>query len=430
MARQCYFPVITTLLTCLLVGALSASPEEAVFWVAPTLEQCGNRTAGTANVQCNTLKGYQKNSSIFSTSHSKWIFLKGEHYMADSPITVSGATNITWTGEETCALSMVRCVISIPACRRYSYRIGGYYSTHFTTITVQNTQSLQFALLIFSTMLQDTFSCNVTELCDNNSTLYYSLLTLKNVSNAEITSTVIAAIDNYLEMPTSHVLISDPRGTWVFNQTVCSHTDITMDITHCHAAFANTSKCNFSAIFASSVLYCSTLATTTGASVSDTYNAVKITFLQSSIFGFDLTSKGYAADRINVTIMECNFAKMYFKLPVFSIPETQHDIAAVSILLWKVNFQCYPKPCHMLLVFLIQDRTKYNSGCGLLLLNITMSQITAVFGAFGLHVIGPNFFDTRTWYNGCNRTTPFHVLTIHDCIFESLVYIDAQAHFL
>ena len=139
---------------------------------------------------------------------------------ADSPITVSGATNITWTGEAAYALSMVRCVISIPACRRYSYRIRGYYSTHFTTKTVQNTQSLQFALLIFSTMLQDTFSCNVTELRGNNSTLYYSLLTLKKVSNAEITSTVIAATDNYLEMPITHVLISDPRGMWVFNQVL------------------------------------------------------------------------------------------------------------------------------------------------------------------------------------------------------------------
>ena len=81
-----------------------------------------------------------------------------------------------------------------------------------------------------------------------------------------------------------------------------------------------------------------------GTSVSDTYNAVKITFLQSSVFRFYLTLKGYAADRINVTVMECNFAKMYFKLSVVSIPETQHEIAAASILLWKVNFRCYPKP--------------------------------------------------------------------------------------
>ena len=294
-----------------------------------------------------------------------------------SPITVSGATNITWTGEAACALSMVRCAISIPACRRYSNRIPGYYTSHFTTIRVQNTQTVQIALLIFSTTLLSTVSCNMNELHGNNVTLYPSILTLENVSNAEITSTVIVVTDNYLEMPTSHVLISEPRGTWVFNQTVCSQTNITMDITHCHTAFANTSKCNFSAIFASSTFHHSTIATTTGTSVSDTYNAVNIIFSQSTVFSFHLTFEGYTADRMNVSVMECNFATMYFKLPVFLIPEAQHDMAAVSILLRKVNFQCYPKPCHMLLIFQLQDRMKYSSACGLLLSGITISQVTA-----------------------------------------------------
>ena len=116
MSRQHYLTTSTTFIFCLLLGTLSASIEEgAVFWVAPSLEQCGRGTAATAKEQCNTLEGYQKNSSIFSTSHSTWIFLKGEYHIVDSPIIVSGVTNITWTGEEACALSMVRCAIFIPA---------------------------------------------------------------------------------------------------------------------------------------------------------------------------------------------------------------------------------------------------------------------------------------------------------------------------
>jgi len=144
--RQCSILIIATQLTCLLslVGVSSASPEGEVFWVAPSTEQCGKRTSGTAKVQCNTLKEYQQNSSIFSTSHSKWIFLKGEHYMDHFPINVSGATNITWTGEADCALITVRCAIIISTCKDHQV-------WHHTTVTFQNSQNIQLAFLSFFT---------------------------------------------------------------------------------------------------------------------------------------------------------------------------------------------------------------------------------------------------------------------------------------
>ena len=416
--------LLTTLQICLL-GVLGASSAEGtVFWVAPTLEQCGNRTAGTDEVQCNTLKGYQKNSSIFSTSHSKWVFLKGEHYMAYSPIIVSGGTNITWTGEAACTLSMVRCAITIPACRKGTQALGRkLYTSHFTTITVQNTQNLKFAFLIFSTVLQSISSCNMGTVHGNNATLYPSILTLKNVSNAEISSTIIRVRENYLEMPASHVVISDPQGTWLFDQMICSQTNVTININHCLTSFANTFKCNFSAKFASSIFHHSALATRTGPSIDKTYNAVSIVFLKTIAFSIHLTLKGYAANTSSFVIMECNISKMLYSLPVFSIPEAQHDIALVSIVLWKVNFQCYHKPCNMLLYFRIWNKTTHSSGCSLVLPNITMSEVTAKNSVFSFKVLGPYSFDKRALYKGigCNRGALFHVLAIHNCIFEGLV---------
>ena len=418
MPRQHHLLIIATLITCLVHGTLSASPEEgAVFWVAPSLEQCGRGTAATAKVQCNTLEGYQKNSSIFSTSHSTWIFLKGEHNMAYSPIIVSGITNITWTGEETCALGMVRCVISIPACKRY---FSGYYTSHFTTIAIQNTQSIKFVFLTFSTTLQSTMLCDLNELRGNNVTLYPSILTLKHVSNAEISSTVISAMDNCLEKElTSHVEISDPRGVWVINQTVFSQINVTIDIADCLIAFVDGFKCNFFANVASTVFRHSTLATRTGATVSDTYNAISISFLQSTVFRFHLFLEDYS-DIFHLSVIECNFTKIYFKVPVFSIPDTQNDITSVSILLWKVNFQYpqySPKFWRPLLLLQIGHRNRENSGCGLLLPNITMSHIAAKYSTFTFRVKGPGQFIK---YKGCKMTAPYQVLTVHNSVFEYL----------
>ena len=177
--RQCSILIIATQLTCLLVGVLSASPEGEVFWVAPTFEQCGNRTAGKAKVHCNTLKGYQQTSSIFSTSHSKWIFLKGEHYMDQFPVIVSGVTNITWTGEADCTLITVRCAIIIAACKYIHYR---QYSWHHTTVTFQNSQNIQLAFLAFFTT-QGLLPCKRDEFFHRTVPVYQQMLTLKNVSD-------------------------------------------------------------------------------------------------------------------------------------------------------------------------------------------------------------------------------------------------------
>ena len=382
MTRQCGILTIATLLTCLLLGALSASPDGAVFWVAPTLEQCGNRTAGTDNVQCNTLKGYQKNSSIFSTSHSKWIFLKGEH-MADSPITVSGATNITWTGEAACTPTTVKCAILIPACKHQQHSHHEWGLRHHTTVTFQNSQTILLAFLVFFAT-QDTWPCNHAKF-GRKVWLYQAMLTLENVFNAAILSAVMKVTGNdYRKEFKSHVVISEPCGMWLIDKTVFSQTRVTMNITHCISASFDGLKCNFSASIIGSVFHRSTLSTRTDTSVSDTYNAVNITMLRSKVFIFHLELKGYSADNFSLSLMKCTFTKINFRLPVLSIPETRHHTASVNILLWEVKFICYPKPCNMILFIQIQNHTKFDSGCGLLLPNITMSHYEVEQGFFSL----------------------------------------------
>ena len=94
-------PVIWSLLLMLLLAAssgCSATPtQRTTFWVAPTVADC------QIKLPCNTLAGYQNDSTnVFSTSHATWVFLKGYHLMLPTPIVVSGAENVTWTGETGC----------------------------------------------------------------------------------------------------------------------------------------------------------------------------------------------------------------------------------------------------------------------------------------------------------------------------------------
>ena len=108
-------------------GAFS---QERVFWVAPSLDQCGSMTP------CNTLEEYQRNSTVFSTSHSTWIFLKGGHFMARSDIVISGATNITWTGEKDCVSGRAECVLYIAA-----EWVEGYFTCiHMYMIMIKNAE--------------------------------------------------------------------------------------------------------------------------------------------------------------------------------------------------------------------------------------------------------------------------------------------------
>lgn len=420
MPRQLCFQVIISLTACL----AASSEEGTVFWVAPTLDQCGNRTTTSSKVQCNTLAGYQKNSSIFSISHATWIFLKGEHYMNYSPITVSGTTNITWIGEEACAFSMVRCTIHIPTpAFNTNVKWLVEYSNHLTSITIENAHTVQLAFLTISATLQGIVSCNLNGSHGSNVTQYPSILTLKNVSDAKILLTVFTVTDSHREMLASHVRISDPRGTWAVNQTVFFRTSVTMDFSHCHTSYVDGIKCNFSASIAGTIFLYSKLVTSTGASVSDTYNSISIIFLQSTISTFHLSLEDYSAEFFQFSIVECNLTEFNFILAVVSMPETQHAVASVSILLWKVNIRCHFKPCTDRLALLkIQHKTKDNGGCCLLIPNITMSHVVVTYGRFSFYVKGPQLL-SKDMHESCKWTTQLYLLTLHNSTFKGLVPI-------
>ena len=83
----------------ILLIILSATTGQHVYWIAPNATQCGDRTP------CQTLDDYNEyNSSLFSKSNTKWIFLSGVHYMK-SYITIRNAVNVTLTGEHPCTNS-------------------------------------------------------------------------------------------------------------------------------------------------------------------------------------------------------------------------------------------------------------------------------------------------------------------------------------
>ena len=80
----------------LLLISLTITTGHHVYWVAPNATQCGDRTP------CQTLDDYNSyNSSLFSTSHTKWVFIQGKHLLT-AHITIENAVNITLTGEHPC----------------------------------------------------------------------------------------------------------------------------------------------------------------------------------------------------------------------------------------------------------------------------------------------------------------------------------------
>ena len=98
----------------ILLTILSATTGQHVYWIAPNATQCGERTP------CHTMGYYYYNSTLFSTSHTKWIFLPGVHYLMWSVI-IENAVNVTLTGEHPCTNSSEpsQCsTIAAPKCNQ------------------------------------------------------------------------------------------------------------------------------------------------------------------------------------------------------------------------------------------------------------------------------------------------------------------------
>ena len=149
-------PVIWSLLLMLLLaastGCSAVTTQRTTFWVAPTLAECQDRA------HCNTLAGYQEDSTnVFSTSHATWVFLKGYHLMLPTPIVVSEAENVTWTGVTGCTPQ--ECQIIQP-----SYNGTVNHSSHCSYIVFEDCQGVSVSDLGF---ISSEVSAQYPRPCDN-----------------------------------------------------------------------------------------------------------------------------------------------------------------------------------------------------------------------------------------------------------------------
>ena len=166
-------PVIWSLLLMLLLavstGCSAASTQNFTFWVAASEGECHGKQ------HCNTLARYQEDStSVFSTSHATWVFLKGYHLMLPTPIVVSGAENVTWTGEKGCIPQ--ECQIIQP-----SYNGTVNHSTHCSYIVFEDCRGISIRHLEFR-------SIEVTAQCPRH---FYNIK-LAGVEGAVLDSVTLA----------------------------------------------------------------------------------------------------------------------------------------------------------------------------------------------------------------------------------------------
>ena len=155
---------------CLLSVFCQGVGEGHTFWVVSYDDDLCTEDM----VPCKLLEEYQENGgAIFSTSHSTWIFLKGEHYIERQSIVVSSAENITWRGMG----SVGDVVLTLPACYlldektdnewdRDKYQL--YASVEIKDVrsfTMQNISLESYQFCVKST-LPSRYAINITDTID------------------------------------------------------------------------------------------------------------------------------------------------------------------------------------------------------------------------------------------------------------------------
>ena len=89
----------STVLFLVHLAILCGVHGQHTYWIASNTSQCGGRAP------CQTLDSYIRyNASLLSASHTKWIFLQGNHYVqVDRYVNIRNAMNITLAGEYPCS---------------------------------------------------------------------------------------------------------------------------------------------------------------------------------------------------------------------------------------------------------------------------------------------------------------------------------------
>ena len=167
----------STVLLVVHLAILGGVHGQHTYWVASNTSQCGGRTP------CQTLDSYARdNASLFSTSHTKWIFLQGEHHTFR--IQIENAKNITLTGEYPCSSTKrEQCSTILP-------------DNHFTIISIHNVRELTIANLIFKSPLA---AKNFTE---------KGMLRLDQIHDLTITQAVVLDVRFLISRPMGSVYIS------------------------------------------------------------------------------------------------------------------------------------------------------------------------------------------------------------------------------
>ena len=145
---------ITSYSTVLLVvhlAILCGVHGQHTYWIASNTSQCGGRAP------CQTLDSYIRyNASLLSASHTKWIFLQGNHYVqVDRYVNIRNARNVTLTGEYPCTSSVnEQCsTVLLPKVEEKTIHI-----TNVTGLVIANIMFLSHSLGYRSAKSRGTLS--------------------------------------------------------------------------------------------------------------------------------------------------------------------------------------------------------------------------------------------------------------------------------
>ena len=247
----------------ILLPLLLAATGQHVFWVAPNATQCGDRTP------CQTLDNYNEyNSSFFSKSHTKWIFLGGMHFLR-SRITIENAVNVTLTGEQPCTNSsefgQCSTIMSVVTCDSEENKLKdqgtdfeSLYSTAYYTNWLEPWPCTLGSSPFFNTMTYRPVTyyktmtaylvtmVHCSDIVVNDLNIFYqpesnyqscdfSLFKFKNVNNLALYS---VTSEGFIHSGSSNsesesVLVVEPSGTLIVNNShleslaieepLCSH---------------------------------------------------------------------------------------------------------------------------------------------------------------------------------------------------------------
>ena len=205
--------VSTSYSTVLLVvhlanGILCGVHGQHTYWIANNTSLCGGRTP------CQTLDSYARdNASLLSTSHTRWVFLQGEHNLEEK-IDIGNATNITLTGEYPCSSTRrEQCSSVLPLKMKIEKKgkPGPFYIHDVTELVISN---LRFICL----------SSGYIDIIDN----LQHTLSLHHIHNLTIQALVIH----------TELEIIKPSGLLSISQVSADHLwmDFTNSLTPLHSA--------------------------------------------------------------------------------------------------------------------------------------------------------------------------------------------------